>query len=395
VAKQNGRIHNQVAELLSAYIDNEVTRAERALVETHVATCPECARDLTTLRQTVRLLTALPPLAVPRAFTLREADVKPLGPARRAWWRLPWAQGLVAATAVLLCVAAVGGILLLRQSGMVTAPAAAPEIAREAPIPTTHAAPAAGPEGDVEEEQAERERNGQVEQPAPPAAAEEALVAATEEATAELGLQQEAPAEPPTTAAEIAAQKAERAVAATPELFEAPAAAEDQALPAATPTEELMAGAAAQPSATAPGAAEGSTGTPSPDMESMTLDSTATLTPTLIEVQDLKLEIRPGVIRVSGRLPLPRDRQLLAELWRDGQPIDWATPESLQTRVMGNGRFSLELRAWPENPDANLLAAPPAYYEIRLHPVDPPEPVEARIYFDTYGPAPAAPTVSP
>jgi anti-sigma factor RsiW len=374
VAKQNGRIHNQIADLLSAYIDNEVTRAERALVETHVATCAECAGDLVTLRQTVRLLGALPPMAVPRPFTLREADVRTLRPARRRWWQFPWAQGLVAATAVLLCVAAIGGILLLRQSGMVTAPAAAPEIARqEAPAPTTQAAPAAETEGAVEEEQAEGERKAEAEQPVPPAA--------TEEATAELSMQQQAPAESPTPAAE----KATRAEAGTQApAAEEPAAAEDQALPSAVPTEKPMAGAAAGPSAT-----------PAPAPEAMTLAAAETVTPTLIEVQDLNLEIRPGVIRVSGRLPLPRNRQLLAELWRDGQPIDWATPESLQTRVRANGRFSLELRTRPQNPEANLLAAPPAYYEIRLHPVDPPEPVEARIYFDTYGPAPAPPTDSP
>jgi anti-sigma factor RsiW len=52
VTEENGRIHNQVAELLSAYIDDEVTTDERALVEEHLATCASCVYDLATLRQT-------------------------------------------------------------------------------------------------------------------------------------------------------------------------------------------------------------------------------------------------------------------------------------------------------------------------------------------------------
>ena len=51
MSEPNGWIHNQVAELLSAYIDGEVTAAERGLVEAHLASCDACGRDLATLRQ--------------------------------------------------------------------------------------------------------------------------------------------------------------------------------------------------------------------------------------------------------------------------------------------------------------------------------------------------------
>ena len=82
MSEPNGWIHNQVAELLSAYIDGEVTAAERGLVEAHLASCAVCGRDLATLRQTVALLGKLPQVAAPRPFTLRESDVQSLRPAR-------------------------------------------------------------------------------------------------------------------------------------------------------------------------------------------------------------------------------------------------------------------------------------------------------------------------
>lgn len=57
-------------ELLSAYLDNEVTVEERTLVEAAIAADPAVAWQVESLRQTVHLLQALPPLALPRAFTL-------------------------------------------------------------------------------------------------------------------------------------------------------------------------------------------------------------------------------------------------------------------------------------------------------------------------------------
>lgn len=57
-------------ELLSAYLDDEVTAAERALVEAAIAADPAVARQVESLRQTIRLLQALPPLTLPRSFTL-------------------------------------------------------------------------------------------------------------------------------------------------------------------------------------------------------------------------------------------------------------------------------------------------------------------------------------
>ena len=109
----------------------------------------------------------------------------------------------------------------------------------------------------------------------------------------------------------------------------------------------------------------------------------------------MTLEIETGVIRARGRIRLSERSELLAVLWRDGQPIEWATLESQRLVVEADGQFYLVLIAKAEVPDIDLYAAEPAYYEIRIRPVDPPAPVEIRIPFDTYGPAFPTPTSTP
>jgi anti-sigma factor RsiW len=380
VTEQIGRMHNQVVELLSAYIDNEVTAEERALVEAHLLTCATCTHNLATLRQTIALLGELPQVVVPRLFTLRETDVKPARPARVPWWRRPWAEALIAATALLLCVAAVAAVLMLRRTGIVEAPAS---IALQAPA-APRAATAASPEQPVErsgvEEKAAVEVQAEKE-------TERVMPAATPEVpTADIRMQQEAPAEPAAPGPEISAQKIE-AQEATPagETSEGTAyQAVETEVVARDEARTLTAGAPTRPAAAA---AALPSSTPAPAPEAIT----ASPTPVLLEVQDLSLEIQPGVIRASGRLPLPIGRELSAELWREGQPLEWAIPQSQLTRVEASGYFSLELKAKPDHPDFNLFATGPAEYEIRIHPVNPPEAIEARIPFDTYGP----PTSSP
>lgn len=64
-------------ELLSAYLDQAVTAAEKNLIEAAVAADPTIAWRLDTLRQTVQLLRALPPVALPRSFVLTEGQLNP------------------------------------------------------------------------------------------------------------------------------------------------------------------------------------------------------------------------------------------------------------------------------------------------------------------------------
>jgi len=62
-------------ELLSAYIDNQVTDAERALIETALAEDPRLVWQLESLRYTVDLLHTLPQFALPRSFVLSDAQL--------------------------------------------------------------------------------------------------------------------------------------------------------------------------------------------------------------------------------------------------------------------------------------------------------------------------------
>jgi len=366
VIEQNGRIHNQVAELLSAYIDGEVVADERARVEAHLAACAACAHDLATLRQTVALLGQLPQVAAPRPFTLRESDVSAVRPARTAWWRLPWAQGVVAAAAVLLCVVAVGSVLLMGRPWLGGAPAApqpmalqeAPRAAEEAVVETVVVEKEGAVEKGVERE---------IEEAAPGAAAE---IPVAEEAPSEPALAQEAPAP--------AAAEAEReAIADTAVPPTAPSAV-------ATPTPGVESTpVVGQSDANATEERETDQvplGTPAPTIEALAVPLP------LLEVQDLVLKIEPGIIYVGGRLPLPEGQQLQAELWREGHLTDWEMAEAKQVTSGADGQFSLRLQAQPGAPDFDLFAIEPASYEIRVHPVAPSELWEARIPFDTYAP---------
>ncbi len=159
-------------ELLSAYIDDEVTPEERAAVEQAIARDPELALRLRALRQTVALLSALPRAPLPRAFTLSEADVASLQ--KKPFWRR-WQgslltfslRGATAVAATLFVILLVSDVWWARQAvipaGRTAALAAleAPSAAQpaESPLaaataiaqaPTATAAPAAAPaEGSV------------------------------------------------------------------------------------------------------------------------------------------------------------------------------------------------------------------------------------------------------
>lgn len=75
-------------ELLSVYIDDRASAAERQQVEVLVASNPAAARQLAELRYAVNVVRETPRVPVPHAFTLSEAQVRST---RR--WRWPsWLQ---------------------------------------------------------------------------------------------------------------------------------------------------------------------------------------------------------------------------------------------------------------------------------------------------------------
>ncbi|HRJ45451.1 MAG TPA: zf-HC2 domain-containing protein, partial [Caldilineaceae bacterium] len=71
-------------ELLSAYIDGLLTAEETARVEAAVLADPVLAWEMESLRQTVKLVRDLPPIALPRSFVLAEEQVADVLAERRA-----------------------------------------------------------------------------------------------------------------------------------------------------------------------------------------------------------------------------------------------------------------------------------------------------------------------
>ena len=150
-------------ELLSAYLDGQLSAGERARLDARLATDPSLRNELDALRRTVALVRDLPSLPLPRNFILPQTmapRTRPVPPVRR---RRAWAAPLLtAATAVvsLMFVVVLAGDLLFPAIGSV-----APEpLVELAPQPQKEAprialAPSPGGEDAVlaEEEAAEAE----------------------------------------------------------------------------------------------------------------------------------------------------------------------------------------------------------------------------------------------
>ncbi len=93
--------------LLSSYIDGQVTREERRVVEGHLPGCETCSRDLDELRQTASLMSGLAVLAPGRTYVLSSLSPQE-APARRSAYAL-FAPGIAAAACAVLLVVIVSG----------------------------------------------------------------------------------------------------------------------------------------------------------------------------------------------------------------------------------------------------------------------------------------------
>jgi putative zinc finger protein len=94
-------------ELLSAWVDGAATPAERAAVESHLATCADCRHELDHLRETLTLLREAEPARAPAGFVDRVlARVRP-APRRRLLARvfLPLGAKLPVEAAAIVMVA--------------------------------------------------------------------------------------------------------------------------------------------------------------------------------------------------------------------------------------------------------------------------------------------------
>jgi len=152
------RKHVHVTELLSAYLDNQLTGDERSRVEAHLRDCPTCSEDLRSLQATVRALSTLPTVAVPRSFILQPA----MQPQRRGS-PLPMMLRLATVATAVALVFSIGSDLLLGSSRQAAAPA-------PSTVLTADATPTPAPAAPVFKA-AQEATSGQGVQSTPPAAA--------------------------------------------------------------------------------------------------------------------------------------------------------------------------------------------------------------------------------
>lgn len=143
-------------ELLSAYLDGELSVDARARLEAQLAADPGLRAELDALRHTVALVHDLPSVSVPRNFILPRGMAARHRPARQARPRLAWAAPfLTVATAVaslLFVVVLAGDLLLLGARNRASAPVLEPQMAAEAPRELPAPVPASEKEVVVEAE---------------------------------------------------------------------------------------------------------------------------------------------------------------------------------------------------------------------------------------------------
>ena len=107
--------HDRLQTLLSSYVDDQVSPAEAARVESHLSGCEECQRDLDNMRTTVGLLRAMPDLQPSRSFYLT-AEPEPV----RRNWAVQWGGALATAAAAAVFITLIAGDMtgLFEQTGL-------------------------------------------------------------------------------------------------------------------------------------------------------------------------------------------------------------------------------------------------------------------------------------
>ncbi len=276
----------QVDELLSAYQDGQLTPAERARLEARLAVEPTLRKRLEGLRWTVAALGGLPEVELPRNFILSPAMASTPRPAARPR-RRPTAPVFGWATAV----ATLLFLLLLAGDLFVVAPSLRREraetITRE-PVTLTRVVSASEAEGLMVTPEVA---------PAPEMAATEAERPGRPEVEKEVALAMEAP----TAMAEATAvptQEPQVSMAEAPP--PAPAAPEEEAVPAEEATQERFQAETPSPEATPLAAAAAPSaiqGTPSP---------TGVVTVTVTVTVEAAVVVTPELpaAEPTGRVPL-------------------------------------------------------------------------------------------
>lgn len=110
----------EIRDRFDAYLAGEIGESERALVESHIAECSDCAAELELASRLDSGLTALPLESCPPSVTnavLAHAKANP-HPVRRPWWWMNWRPALAGAVAMALLI--ITGYI--GQNGKVAAP---------------------------------------------------------------------------------------------------------------------------------------------------------------------------------------------------------------------------------------------------------------------------------
>ena len=103
-----GREDRRREQLLSAYVDGEVTAEEAREVEELLASSGDARRELAEIQATVDLVRGLPELELPRSFALDAAPKKRW----TLWWPSVRMTGLATSVATMLLVGLVAGDML-------------------------------------------------------------------------------------------------------------------------------------------------------------------------------------------------------------------------------------------------------------------------------------------
>ncbi len=211
MARQND--HTRAEELISAYLDKQVSAEEKDFFERHIASCAPCRAQLEATRSMVAALRAMPALKAPRSFVLPREMARP---PRRSFPSLYPALRLATVVAAMAFVVLFAGDLLISRSRGASAPQSVPAAA---PAPVAIQAPAAAPPAAPTQE---------------PAAAEAATSAAA--APVRSAAPAAGAAAPPSATAAVTESAAMSLPAATPEATaSADKASPAQAKPGATP----------------------------------------------------------------------------------------------------------------------------------------------------------------
>ena len=207
---------NETRELLSALLDEALDTGERAQVETHLAGCAECRRELEGLRATTGILARVEKARAPVGFVDRVMTrVRPV-----PWYRrlgralfLPLSIKLPLEAGAMVVIALLGVYLLqttpeLKDAARHDAPPASSPPAIERSVPS---APSPAPPAPARDREAEPKRQALVRQRPPASSEDDARRGARDEAQKNVGSPAPPPAqEPPKTEAPAARSQMSR-----------------------------------------------------------------------------------------------------------------------------------------------------------------------------------------